>query len=180
MDEIVNPVVEGMRAEDREYRGFLYAGLMLTAEGPKVIEFNVRFGDPEAQVVVPMIAGDLAPHLAAAADGSLPATPLSFRPDKHVGVVIASEGYPGACPSGRPISGLSAAQALEGVIVFHAGTRLENASVVTSGGRVLTVVGRAPDFAAAIQRAYDGVQAIAFEGMQYRRDIGIKALPELP
>lgn len=180
MDEIVNPVVEGMRSEDREYRGFLYAGLMLTAEGPEVIEFNVRFGDPEAQVVVPMIAGDLAPHLSAAADGRLPATPLSFRPEKHVGVVIASEGYPGPCPTGRPITGLAAAQALEGVIVFHAGTRRENTSVVTSGGRVLTVVGRAPDFAAAIQRAYDGVQVIGFEGMQYRRDIGLKALPKLP
>lgn len=180
MDEIVNPVVEGMRSEDREYRGFLYAGLMLTAEGPEVIEFNVRFGDPEAQVVVPMIAGDLAPHLSAAADGRLPATPLSFRPEKHVGVVIASEGYPGPCPTGRPITGLSAAQALEGVILFHAGTRRENTSVVTAGGRVLTVVGRAPDFAAAIQRAYDGVQVLGFEGMQYRRDIGLKALPKLP
>ena len=176
MEEIVNPVVSGMRAEGREYRGFLYAGLMLTGDGPKVIEFNVRFGDPEAQVVVPMIAGDLAPQLAAAADGALPSTPLSFRAEKYVGVVIASEGYPGASPTGLPITGLEKAEALEDILLFHAGTRLENGGVVTSGGRVLTVVGRAPTFDAARRRAYDGVRAIAFDGMQYRRDIGQKAL----
>jgi phosphoribosylamine--glycine ligase len=180
MEEIVNPVVSGMRAEGHEYRGFLYAGLMLTGDGPKVIEFNVRFGDPEAQVVVPMIAGDLAPQLAAAADGALPSTPLSFRAEKYVGVVIASEGYPGASPTGLPITGLEKAEALEDTLLFHAGTRLENGGVVTSGGRVLTVVGRAPTFDAARRRAYDGVRAIAFDGMQYRRDIGQKALNGLP
>jgi phosphoribosylamine--glycine ligase len=145
-----------------------------------VIEFNVRFGDPEAQVVVPMIAGDLAPQLAAAADGALPSTPLSFRAEKYVGVVIASEGYPGASPTGLPITGLEKAEALEDTLLFHAGTRLENGGVVTSGGRVLTVVGRAPTFDAARRRAYDGVRAIAFDGMQYRRDIGQKALNGLP
>jgi phosphoribosylamine--glycine ligase len=176
MHDIVNPVVAGMREEGRDYRGFLYAGLMLTADGPRVIEFNVRFGDPEAQVVVPMIAGALAPCLAAAAEGRVPEMPLPFRFEKHVGVVIASEGYPGASPSGRPIAGLEQAQALDDVFVFHAGTRLQNGTLVTAGGRVLTVVGRAGTFEAAIRRAYDGVQAITFEGMQYRRDIGQKVL----
>jgi phosphoribosylamine--glycine ligase len=180
MEEIVGPVVAGMRDEGREYRGFLYVGLMLTAEGPKVIEFNVRFGDPEAQVVIPMIAGDLAPHLAAAADGALPSTPLRFKAEKHVGIVMASEGYPGASPAGRPIAGLEQAQALDDVIVFHAGTRLENGAIVTAGGRVLTVVGRGPTFDAAIRRAYDGVRVMAFDGMQFRRDIGQKALGALP
>ena len=180
MDEIVNPVVEGMRADGHEYRGFLYAGLMLTAGGPKVIEFNVRFGDPEAQVVLPMLAGDLAPHLAAAADGRLAGAPPAFRPEKHVGVVLASQGYPGASPAGRRISGLTEAEALEDVLVFHAGTRLDDGTVVTSGGRVLTVVGRGPDYAAAIGRAYEGVRAVGFDGMHYRRDIGRSALAAAP
>jgi phosphoribosylamine---glycine ligase len=176
MDEIVNPVVAGMRADGHEYRGFLYAGLMLTCDGPRVIEFNVRFGDPEAQVVLPMIADDLSPYLAAAAEGNLQGPPPAFKPDKHVGVVMASNGYPGASPSGLPIAGLDAAGALDDVLVFHAGTRVDGNAIVTAGGRVLTVVGRGPDYGEAIRRAYDGVTAISFEGMQYRRDIGRKAL----
>jgi len=180
IDEIVNPVVAGMRADGHEYRGFLYAGLMLTCDGPRVIEFNVRFGDPEAQVVLPMMAADLAPHLAAAADGDLPARPLAFGSDKHVGVVVASPGYPRSGPTGLPISGLDKAEALDDVLVFHAGTRQEGGSIVTAGGRVLTIVGRGSGYAEAISRAYDGVNAIAFEGMQYRRDIGRKALAANP
>jgi len=175
ISEIVCPVVAGMRDDGHEYRGFLYAGLMLTGDGPKVIEFNVRFGDPEAQVVLPMIVGELAPHLAAAADGNLAAHPLSFGPEKHVGVVVASQGYPGSGPTGLEISGLPQAEALEDVLVFHAGTRQEGESIVTSGGRVLTIVGRGSGYDEAIRRAYDGVSAIGFEGMQYRRDIGQKA-----
>jgi phosphoribosylamine--glycine ligase len=165
-----------MRADGHEYRGFLYAGLMLTCHGPKVIEFNVRFGDPEAQVVLPMIAGDLASPLAAAADGALPAGRLAVRPGTHVGVVLASKGYPGVTASGRVISGLAEAEALADVLVFHAGTKQQGEAVVTAGGRVLTVVGRGHDYADAIRRAYDGVAKIAFDGMQYRRDIGQKAL----
>ncbi len=174
--EIVSPVVDGLRRDGQEYRGFLYAGLMLTCDGPKVIEFNVRFGDPEAQVVVPMVASDLAPRLAAAADGALDDAPVAFRQERHVGVVLASQGYPAPGPMGLPIRGLEDAARLEDVLVFHAGTARRGADVVTAGGRVLTVVGRAPTFEDAIARAYAGVSKISFDGMQYRRDIGRKAL----
>ena len=178
MREIVEPVVSGLRAEGHDYCGFLYAGLMLTDEGPKVIEFNVRFGDPEAQVVIPMIAGPLAQRLVAAAAGALDPAPLAFRPERHVGVVLASRGYPGPGPTGLPIDGLEAAAALDDVLVFHAGTaRSADGRVVTAGGRVLTVVGRGATYEGAIARAYEGVGRLAFEGIHYRRDIGRKALP---
>jgi phosphoribosylamine--glycine ligase len=176
MREIVNPVVNGLRREGHAYVGFLYAGLMLTCDGPKVIEFNVRFGDPEAQVVIPMIAGELAPRLAAAAAGRLDPTPVTFRPERHVGVVLASKGYPGGGPLGLPIRGLDAAAELEDVLVFHAGTSRRGNEVVTAGGRVLAVVGRGDTFEDAITRAYAGVARISFDGMHYRRDIGRKAL----
>jgi phosphoribosylamine---glycine ligase len=177
MSEIIQPVIEGMRRDGYEYRGFLYAGLMLTCNGPKVIEFNVRFGDPEAQVLLPMIEGELAPVLVAAAEGALPDRPIALSPDKYVGVVLASRGYPQSSQSGVIINGLEQAAALENVVVFHAGTaRDANGSIVTAGGRVLTVIGSGPTFDAAITRAYTGVRAIAFDGMQYRTDIGQKAL----
>lgn len=181
MREIVDPVVAGLRAEGHEYCGFLYAGLMLTCDGPKVIEFNVRFGDPEAQVVIPMIADDLAPRLAAAADGALDAAPMRFRAGAHVGVVMASAGYPGPFEGGHPISGLEAASELKDVLVFHGGTSAVSdaagaARIVTAGGRVLTVVGRGASYEAAIARAYEGVARIAFDGMHFRSDIGRKVL----
>jgi phosphoribosylamine--glycine ligase len=176
MKEIVDPVVTGLRRDGSAYCGFLYAGLMLTCSGPKVIEFNVRFGDPEAQVVIPMIAEDLAPRLAAAADGALDDRPLAFRPEPHVGVVLASQGYPAAGPVGMPVTGLDAAARLADAFVFHAGTARQGNAIVTAGGRVLTVVGRGPSFADAIVRAYEGVSKIGFEGMHYRTDIGRKAL----
>ena len=176
MREIVDPVVAGMRDDGLEYRGFLYAGLMLTCDGPRVIEFNVRFGDPEAQVVIPMIDEDLAPHLAAAADGSLLTTSIRLRPEKRVGVVLASRGYPGPVSPGAPIEGLRAAAAVEDVLVFHSGTAAAGGNYpVTAGGRVLTVVAAAATFDDAIARAYEGVSRISFDGMQYRRDIGRKA-----
>lgn len=176
MREIVNPVVEGLRADGHDYCGFLYAGLMLTCDGPKVIEFNVRFGDPEAQVIIPTIAEDLAPRLAAAADGALDSRPITFRPDKHVGVVLASAGYPASGPVGLPIAGLDAAGQLDNVLVFHAGTSSVDNRIVTAGGRVLTVVGRGATYEAAIAHAYEGVARISFDGMHYRHDIGRKAL----
>jgi phosphoribosylamine--glycine ligase len=193
MREIVNPVIEGMRADGHPYRGFLYAGLMLTCDGPRVIEFNVRFGDPEAQVVIPMIDDELAPILAAASAGRLERAPV-FRDTKHVGVVIAAAGYPSSTTGGVPISGLDEAEAIGDVLVFHAGTAAEplaagcapaagargafgrTHTIVTAGGRVLTVVGRGSTYQAAIERAYAAVNKIHFEGMQYRRDIGRKAL----
>jgi phosphoribosylamine--glycine ligase len=177
MRDIVDPVVAGLRADGHEYRGFLYAGLMLTCDGPKVIEFNVRFGDPEAQVVIPMIDADLAPRLAAAADGALDPTPVPFRSDPHVGVVLAARGYPGPVTGGARIAGLEQAARVDGVLVFHAGTARERGEVVTAGGRVLTVVGCGPAYEAAIAAAYAGVSKISFDGMQYRRDIGRKAIP---
>jgi phosphoribosylamine--glycine ligase len=176
MSTIVDPVIRGMRAEGIEYRGFLYAGLMLTAEGPKVIEFNVRFGDPEAQVIVPMIDAPLAPVLAAAASGTLGDDRLAIKAQKHVGVVLASGGYPGTVTSGLPIAGLHHAADVRDVLVFHAGTAASGDAVVTAGGRVLTVVGRGATYEEAISRAYDGVSRISFPGMQYRTDIGRKAL----
>ena len=177
MNEIIEPVIEGMRRDGHEYRGFLYAGLMLTCHGPKVIEFNVRFGDPEAQVVLPMIEGELAPILMAAAEGTLPDRPIALSQEKYVGVVLASRGYPHSSQSGVIVNGLDQAAALDNVLVFHAGTAGDaTGSIVTAGGRVLTVVGGGPTFEAAIARAYAGVKAIAFDGMQYRTDIGQKAL----
>ncbi|MEO8521165.1 MAG: phosphoribosylamine--glycine ligase [Acidobacteriota bacterium] len=176
MREIVEPVIEGLAAEGRPYRGFLYVGLMLTATGPKVIEFNVRFGDPEAQVIIPMIDGELAPRLAAAAEGALDPAPVPFRAERHVGVVLAAPGYPGAVTTGTRIDGLDAAARVPGVLVFHAGTAREGDAVVTRGGRVLTVVGRGAGYQEAIAAAYAGVAKISFDGMQYRRDIGRRAI----
>jgi phosphoribosylamine--glycine ligase len=181
MQEIVEPVMRGMREEGHPYRGFLYAGLMLTCQGPMVIEFNVRFGDPEAQVVVPMIDEPLAPLLAAAADGTLGDREVVVRTDgrKHVGVVLAAREYPASGSTGLPISGLQDAGALEDVVVFHAGTRLGDAGdLQTAGGRILTVVGRGRTYEAAIERAYAGARCISFDGVQYRSDIGQKALQE--
>ena len=174
--EIVTPVLEGLRTEGTEYRGVLYVGLMLTPTGPKVIEFNVRFGDPEAQVVLPMVQTELAPILLAAAKGDLDGTPWRVGSDPHVGVVVASGGYPGAYQTGFPIEGLAAADALPDVIVFHAGSALRNGVAVTCGGRVLTVVGRGPTFPEAIDAAYTAVGRISFPNKYHRTDIGQKAL----
>jgi phosphoribosylamine--glycine ligase len=179
MRDIIRPAMRGMRDEGHAYRGFLYAGLMLTCDGPKVIEFNVRFGDPEAQVVIPAVDGSLSAMLTAAADGALDADrqPIRMRPEKLVGVVIASRDYPRSGSTGLPISGLDAAEPPDDVLVFHAGTRSGSGGrVETAGGRVLTVVGRGSSYELAIDRAYEGVRRITFEGMQYRRDIGRKAL----
>lgn len=176
MDEVVNPVIRGMAAEGTPFRGFLYAGLMLTPDGPKVIEFNVRFGDPEAQVVLPLIDTPLLPLLVAAAKGDLSAAICHRAPDRAVGVVLASRGYPDSVENGAAIGGIEQAEALEGVSVFQAGTARVGGALVTHGGRVLTVVGRAATFGAAIERAYAGVARVNFAGMRFRRDIGKKAL----
>ncbi|HMB80348.1 MAG TPA: phosphoribosylamine--glycine ligase [Vicinamibacterales bacterium] len=176
MREIVTPVIDGMAAEGYPFRGFLYVGLMLTASGPKVIEFNARLGDPEAQVVLPLIDEPLLPLLVAGAAGSLRAAPVRIGTDRLTGVVLASRGYPESSESGRPIVGIDQAEAIPGVAVYHAGTAQRDGQLVTAGGRVLTVVGRGADFAEAIARAYAGVLKISFDGMQYRRDIGRRAL----
>jgi phosphoribosylamine--glycine ligase len=174
--EIVNPVVRGMAAEGHEFRGFLYTGLMLTAAGPKVIEFNVRLGDPEAQVVLPILDEPLLPLLMAAASGELRQSGCRIADERCAGVVMASRGYPESSASGDVIQGIDEAGRLPGVQVFHAGTALNGGQLVTAGGRVLTVVGRGRDFTEAIARAYAGVMCISFDGAQYRRDIGRRAL----
>lgn len=177
MREIVTPVIDALRADRCPFVGVLYAGLMLTADGPKVIEFNVRLGDPEAQVVLPRLDVELAPLLLAAATDGLPREPSIAAHDRpHVGVVLASAGYPGHIETGQPINGVERAAALEDVLVFHAGTREEDGRFLTAGGRVLTVVGSGRDMRTAIDRAYAGVDAIEFEGMHARRDIGRRAL----
>jgi phosphoribosylamine--glycine ligase len=176
MRDVVAPVMKGMRDEGHEYRGFLYVGLMLTCDGPKVIEFNVRFGDPEAQVVLPLLETDLASLLVAAADGDLGSLRVDAGAGVAVGVVLASGGYPGAVKTGVPIQGVDRAASIPGVDVFHAATARKGDALVTAGGRVLTVVGRGSDFERAIALAYEGVSQIAFDGMHYRRDIGRKAL----
>ena len=176
MREIVRPVLAGMAAEDHPFHGFLYVGLMLTESGPKVIEFNVRLGDPETQVVLPLIDEPILPLLVAGAAGALNQTSVRIGPECFTGVVLASRGYPEGSESGRAIAGIDAAEAIPGVAVYHAGTTLRGGQLVTAGGRVLTVVGRGNGFTEAIARAYAGVLQISFDGMQYRHDIGRKAL----
>jgi phosphoribosylamine--glycine ligase len=176
MREIVEPVMAGMAAERHPFRGFLYAGLMLTASGPKVIEFNVRLGDPEAQVVLPLIDEPLLALLVAGATGALNHTSVRFGSECFTGVVLASRGYPESSQSDQPITGIDRAEAIPGVAVYQAATRRRGGQLVTAGGRVLTVVGRGDDFGEAIARAYAGVLQISFDGMQYRHDIGRKAL----
>jgi phosphoribosylamine--glycine ligase len=175
MNEVVEPVITGMAEEGHPYRGVLYVGLMLTTSGPKVIEFNVRFGDPEAQVILPLIDEPILPLLIAAARGELRQTSCRLSTRKLVGVVMASRGYPETSESGQPIGGVEAAEST-GARVLHAGTSLRDGRLVTAGGRVLTVVGEGDDFVTAIACAYNGVERIHFDGMQYRRDIGRKAL----
>jgi phosphoribosylamine--glycine ligase len=174
--EIVEPVLEGMSNEGYPFQGFLYVGLMLTADGPKVVEFNVRLGDPEAQVVLPMLDEDLGSLLAQIAIGPLSSRPARLRREANVGVVLASGGYPGAFQSGHVIEGLDDAEMMPPALVFHAGTARRGRDIVSAGGRVLTVVGRGSTHRDAIDVAYDAVSRIRFEGMQYRRDIGVKAL----
>jgi phosphoribosylamine--glycine ligase len=176
MNDIVLPVLDGMRSEGSEFRGFLFVGLMLTADGPKVIEFNVRFGDPEAQVILPMIDDDVSELLMSAAVGELESTRLSLGREPRVGVVLASGGYPETYETGKVIHGVESAEALDGVNVFHSGTAKRGSEIVTAGGRVLTVVASGNDYGSAIARAYHAVDQISFDRMQYRKDIGAKAL----
>jgi phosphoribosylamine---glycine ligase len=176
IETIVQPVLDGMVREGNPYRGFLYVGLMLTDDGPKVVEFNVRFGDPEAQVILPMLDEDLSSLLMCAANGALPSRRARFSSHVHVGVVLAAGGYPDHVESGKVISGIEAASAVPDAVVFHAGTARENGYLVTAGGRVLTVVGRGATYQEGIDTAYDAASKVSFEGMQYRHDIGRKAL----
>ncbi|HYI23789.1 MAG TPA: phosphoribosylamine--glycine ligase [Thermomicrobiales bacterium] len=176
--EIVRPAVETMAKEGNPLRGVLYPGLMLTPAGPKLIEFNCRFGDPEAQVVLPTTRGDLGEWCLAVADGSLDTTPDPVQEGAAVGVALASGGYPGSYETGKPIHGLESVASDPNVIVFHAGTkRLDSGEIVTAGGRVLTVVGLGPDLATARTRAYAAAGEITFDGRHMRSDIAVRELP---
>ncbi|HET8727590.1 MAG TPA: phosphoribosylamine--glycine ligase [Alphaproteobacteria bacterium] len=175
MREIVEPTVRAMKAEGRPFRGVLYAGLMLTPDGPKLLEYNVRFGDPECQVLMMRLRSDILPALIASADGALRNVDLRWRDDAAVVVVMAAKGYPGAYEKGTPIRGLDAA-AGEDVTVFHAGTAAaENGSIVANGGRVLGVTALGPDIAGARARAYDAVDRIDWPDGFCRRDIAARA-----
>ena len=154
------------------YRGFLFAGLVQTDDGPKVLEFNCRLGDPEAQVILPRLDEDLLRLLAAAAAGDLPDRPLRFHDNFAVDVVLASSGYPESARSGDPIQGVERASATDGVHVFHAGTAPGPGGLATAGGRVLNVVGVGSDLATARERAYAAADEIEYRGKQLRRDIG--------
>ena len=175
-EEVFERTLAELKQRGIVFKGVLYAGLMMTEAGPKVLEFNVRFGDPETQVVLPRMAGDLLPAFQACVDGTLSDELIQWRDEHCVTIVMASGGYPGSYDKGKAITGLDEADVMEGVTVFHAGTRVDGDSVVTSGGRVLGVTARGGDLRAAVDRAYEAVGVIAFEGAQNRTDIAAKAL----
>ncbi|MCU1427990.1 MAG: phosphoribosylamine--glycine ligase [Actinomycetia bacterium] len=179
MAKAVRPTLDELRRRGIEYRGVLYAGLMLTNEGPKIIEYNVRFGDPECQVVVPRLASDLYRHCVESAAGRFE-TEVRFLDDAAITVVLAAEGYPSSPRTGDVIEGLDDAEAREGIVVFHAGTKRDGDRLLTAGGRVLAVTATAPDLATARTRAYDAVAGISWPGMQYRRDIALAAVADQP
>ena len=179
--EIVNPTVSGLAAEGRKYQGLLYCGLMLTAAGPKVLEFNVRFGDPEAQAILPRFKGDIVPLLQEVAEGKLGQHRPEWTREPAVTVVMASGGYPGKYETGKPIQGLGdgTVELGDGAYVFHAGTKKDGEQIVSSGGRVLAVTGIGQNLKVAIERAYAGVDKIAFDDCHYRKDIGAGALKRI-
>ncbi len=176
LNHIARPVVAGMKLEGAEYRGVLYCGLMMTARGPMVLEFNCRFGDPETQAVLMRLESDLVEALEASIEGRVSTGIFNWSPEASCCVVIASGGYPGSFTTGQKISGLEQAAQLKNVQVFHAGTSKRDDGIYTSGGRVLGVTARAPQLEDAIAKAYEAAGMIHFEGMQYRKDIGARAL----
>lgn len=173
---IAEPVIAGMKAEGAEYKGVLYCGLMMTARGPMVLEFNCRFGDPETQPILMRLESDLVEALEASVGGRVSEGDFRWSPDASACVVIASAGYPGTFEAGKKIAGLESVGAMAGVKVFHAATSRRDDVYFTSGGRVLGVTARAPDLATAVERAYRAVSMIGFEGMHYRKDIAARAL----
>ena len=176
VEKILKPIVAAMKAEGMPYKGCLYAGLMVCGDEVKVVEFNCRFGDPETQVVLPLLDGDLAEIMLACATGGLDKVDIGWKDKATVCVVLASGGYPESYKNGYPISGLDKAGALADTVVFHAGTKISDGSVVTAGGRVLGVTAGGKDIAEAQERAYKAVSLISFTNMQYRKDIAWRAL----
>ena len=178
LDEVILPTVDGMNREGHPFAGILYAGLMLTPDGPKVLEFNVRFGDPETQVILPRLRSDLPTLLLQAACGDLAGARAEWTPDAAVCVVAASQGYPGSYLKGQAISGLERAGRMEKLVVFHAGTSHVGGRFMTSGGRVLGVTALALSLKEAVRRAYAGLNEIHFDGIYYRRDIAYRRLSQ--
>lgn len=173
-ETVLQAAVDGMAAAGMPYQGVLYAGLMLTEKGPKVLEFNCRFGDPETQVVLPLLASDLVEVMLACVEGRLDQSAVQLHEGACATVVMASEGYPGSYPIGREITGIEAAEELEGVSVFHAGTARYDSQLVTNGGRVLAVSATGKSLSEALARSYNGVDHIHFKGAHYRKDIGLR------
>lgn len=178
VEQVLKPTIAGLAAEGIEYRGVLYAGLMLTKTGPRVLEFNARFGDPETQAILPRLASDVLEPMLAVADGDISGVTLNWKDEVCTTVVLASGGYPTDYDTGFEITGLAEAAAMEGVALFHAGTKLVDGKIVTSGGRVLNVSALGADFAEARERAYAAIEKIRFEGMHYRTDIALRAVAE--
>lgn len=176
LQHVARPVVAGMKAEGTEYRGVLYCGLMMTARGPMVLEFNCRFGDPETQAILMRLESDLLEAMEATIEGRVSEGDFRWSPDATVCVVMASGGYPGTFEAGKKIFGLDEAGKIEGIQIFHAGTTAHDNAFFTAGGRVLGVTARAPHLSTAIDRVYAAVARIGFEGMHYRRDIAARAL----
>ena len=173
-DNIMFPLVRAMKAEGRPYQGIIYAGLMLTKLGPKILEFNARFGDPETQPLLVRMESDIVPLFEACIDGTLEQCDLKWKPETSVCVVMAAKGYPGSYEKGKEISGLDEAGALPDVVVFHAGTKGEGGKVLTNGGRVLGITATGPDTPSAIAKAYEAVNKIKWDGIHYRKDIAAR------
>lgn len=174
-NQVIQPTLDGMKAENCEYRGVLYVGIMMTPEGPKVVEYNARLGDPEAQIVLPLYAGDALELFYKAAQGKINEIEVSVNKGSAAIVVLASKGYPGDYPKGLKITGIEEAEEL-GLSIIHAGTTYEGDDLLTTGGRVLGVVGTGDTLQAALDKTYAGVEVIKFEGMHFRTDIGKKGL----
>jgi phosphoribosylamine---glycine ligase len=179
MQEIILPTIKGLDAEGRRYQGVLYAGLMMTDAGPRVLEYNARFGDPETQVIMMRMRSDLVPVLKAVADGQLGDVKMEWTKEPAICVVMAADGYPGEVVTGKEVKGLPALKGVPDLHVFHAATAVRDGKVVTVGGRVLGITASGQNLDAAVQRAYDAAAKIHFDGMQYRKDIGQKALARL-
>jgi phosphoribosylamine--glycine ligase len=177
---MVAPTLAGMEMEGSPYRGFLYFGVMMTPAGPMLLEYNVRLGDPEAQPILMRLRSDLADLLMASREGKLASVDVHWSPNPSICVVLASKGYPSKPECGKIITGYEAVEALGGVKIFHAATRVEDHQLLTTGGRVMGVTAIAEDLPSAIQRAYAGVNKLRFEGMHYRKDIGAKGLQRVP
>ena len=177
-ERVIKPILRGMKEEGHPFKGILYAGLMITEEGPKVLEFNVRFGDPEAQVILRRLKTDLVDVCQSVIEGNL-IDSLEWIPETAICVVLASKGYPGKYEKGKVITGIEEAEKIDNVVVFHAGTAIKDGKLVTNGGRVLNVTALGKDVVEARENVYKSIEKIHFDGMHYRKDIGLKALKRL-